>query len=111
MFTFIHKNVRDFVQLKTKIASDIKYCFFLIILPNYNITFMKTPRYNWNIVESGVKHHYPPPIYGEYLVLILINYLIANDNDQQVLIIVVKSQTTPISQESYVSISATLKEK
>jgi hypothetical protein len=74
---------------------------------------MKTPRYNQNIVESGVKHHYPPPIYGEYLVLILINYLIAseiNDNDQQVLIIVVKSQATPISQESYISISATLKE-
>ena len=75
---------------------------------------MKTPRYNWNIVESGVEHHYAPPIYGEYLVLILINYLIAseiNDNDQQVLIIVVKSQATPISQESYISISATLKEK
>jgi hypothetical protein len=44
----------------------------------------------------------------------LTNYLIAseiNDNDQQVLIIVVKSQATPISQESYISISATLKEK
>ena len=81
MFTFIHKNVIYFVQLKTRIASDIKYCFFFIIFSNYNITFMKTLR---NIVESGVKHHYPPPIYGEYLVLILINYLIAseiNDNN------------------------------
>ena len=30
IFTFIHYNVKDFVQLKTKIANDIKYCFFFM---------------------------------------------------------------------------------
>jgi hypothetical protein len=30
IFTFIHYNVNDFVQLKTKIANDIKYCFFFM---------------------------------------------------------------------------------
>jgi hypothetical protein len=30
IFTFIHYNVKDFVQLKTKIANDIKYCFLFM---------------------------------------------------------------------------------
>lgn len=40
---------------------------------------MEAARYNRTIVESGVTHHYPPPIYGEHLVLILTNYLIVNE--------------------------------
>ena len=35
----------------------------LLILGFYS----NTPRYNWNIVESGVKHHNPnPPIHNIY---------------------------------------------
>ena len=34
-------------------------------------------RYNWNIVESGVKHHNPNPIWGR-LTLALLNYIICS---------------------------------
>jgi hypothetical protein len=31
---------------------------------SYDISFMyKLPRYNWNIVESGIKHHKPNPLF------------------------------------------------
>ena len=54
----------DYNKIKTRYIVDLKFtqtvcdkhwCRLLFLFP-------PPPRYNWNIVESGVKHHNPNPI-------------------------------------------------
>jgi hypothetical protein len=52
------------------IDTDFEYCFHNDSIEFLNSALIETdgqpmkskpPRYNWNIVESGVKHHKPKP--------------------------------------------------
>ena len=68
-FTTIYKKATSSNPAHDEVYSIIRLCdkvcqWFAIGLwfsPVSSTNKTDLPRYNWNIVESGIKHHNPPP--------------------------------------------------